>query len=139
MCGFLIIKQQTALHHAVWCGAVHHYLQCGTIMPFCGRFWCCFCGLCGLVNTPSHEYQNLTLFKLNEIESRNKVSIILRYWKENIFGPGAQLSSRKKISSTMENPPRMDIAEGKRGNRPMAKLQTVPQGRESTKVEKDYR
>ena len=39
----------------------------------------------------------------------------------------------------VKTPPRMDIAEGKRGNRPMAKLQTVPQGRESTKVEKDYR
>ena len=38
-----------------------------------------------------------------------------------------------------KNPPPMDIAEGKRGNRPMAKLQTVPQGRESMKVEKDYR
>ena len=22
LCGFLIIKQQTALHHAMWCGAV---------------------------------------------------------------------------------------------------------------------
>ena len=42
LCGFLIIKPQTALHHAVWCGAV---------MPFCGRFCC---GLCGLVNTPSY-------------------------------------------------------------------------------------
>ena len=31
----------------------------------------------------------------------------------------------------------MDIAEDKRVDTPMAKLQTVPQGRESTKVEKD--
>ena len=39
-----------------------------------------------------------------------------------------------------KNPPQMDIAEGKRGNRSsMAKLQTVPQGSESTKVEKDDR
>ena len=39
-----------------------------------------------------------------------------------------------------KNPPLMDKAEGKRGNRPsMAKLQTIPQGRESTKVEKDDR
>ena len=58
LCNFLIIKPQTALHHAVWCGAVHYYLQCGVVMPFCGRFWCDFCdldelcGLCGLVNTP---------------------------------------------------------------------------------------
>ena len=29
MCGFLIIKSQTALHHAVWCGAVQDYLRCG--------------------------------------------------------------------------------------------------------------
>ena len=37
-----------------------------------------------------------------------------------------------------ENPPWMDIAEGRRGNRPpVARLQIVPQGRESTKVEKD--
>ena len=54
LCGFLIIKPQTALHHAVWCGAVQYYLRCVAIMPFCGRFWCSFCGLyglCGLVNT----------------------------------------------------------------------------------------
>jgi len=39
-----------------------------------------------------------------------------------------------------KNPPRMDIVKGKRGNRPsMAKPQTVPQGREGTKVEKDNR
>ena len=25
LCGFLIIKPQTALHHAVWCGAVRLY------------------------------------------------------------------------------------------------------------------
>jgi len=40
--GFLIIKPQTALHHAVWCtitcGAVHYYLWCSTVMPFCGLF-----------------------------------------------------------------------------------------------------
>ena len=40
----------------------------------------------------------------------------------------------------LKYPPRMDKAEGKRGNRPsMAKLQTVPQGKESMKVEKDDR
>ena len=27
LCGFLIIKPQTALHHVVWCSAVHYYLQ----------------------------------------------------------------------------------------------------------------
>ena len=59
LCGFLIIKLQTALHHAVWCGVVQDYLQCGAVMPFCGRFWygfCSLCGLCGLVNTPSCDY-----------------------------------------------------------------------------------
>ena len=56
LCGFLIIKPQTALHHVVWCSAVHYYLRCGVVMPFCRQFWCSFCGLCdfyGLVNTPS--------------------------------------------------------------------------------------
>ena len=52
LCGFLIIKMQTALHYAVWCGAMHYYLWCGTVILFCGRFWCDFCGLCSLVNTP---------------------------------------------------------------------------------------
>ena len=42
LCDFLIIKPQIALHHTVWCSAV---------MPFCGRFWC---GFCGLVHTPTH-------------------------------------------------------------------------------------
>ena len=41
-CGFLIIKPQTALHHAVHC-----YLRYGAIMPFCRQFWC------SLVNTPN--------------------------------------------------------------------------------------
>ena len=60
LCGFLIIKPQIALHHAVWCGAVQYYLRCGAVMPFCGRFWCGFCGLCslcGLVNTPNCSIQ----------------------------------------------------------------------------------
>jgi len=39
-----------------------------------------------------------------------------------------------------KNPPRMDMFEGKRGNRPSGvRLQTAPQDRESTKVEKDNR
>ena len=39
-----------------------------------------------------------------------------------------------------ENLPWMDIAEDKKGNRPpVTRLQIVPQGRESTKVEKDNR
>ena len=53
LCGFLIIKLQTA--YTMRCGAV----QCGAVIPFCGRFWCDFCGLCGLcglVNTPSCIY-----------------------------------------------------------------------------------
>ena len=51
-CGFLIIKPQITLHYAVWCGAVHCYLRCCTVMPFCRRFWC---GLCGLVSTPTQR------------------------------------------------------------------------------------
>ena len=55
LCGFLTIKLKTALHHTVWCNAVHYYLRCGTVIPFYERFWFSFCGLCclcGLVNTP---------------------------------------------------------------------------------------
>ena len=57
LCGFLIIKPQTALHHAMWCDAMHCYLQYGAVMPFCGRFLYNFYGLCGLydlVNTPTN-------------------------------------------------------------------------------------
>ena len=42
LCGFLIIKPQTSLHHVVWCGAVQYYLRCNAIMPFCEWFWCGF-------------------------------------------------------------------------------------------------
>ena len=39
-----------------------------------------------------------------------------------------------------KNSPRMDIAEGKRGNRlPVARFQIVPRDRESTRVEKDHK
>ena len=34
-------------------GAVHYYLRCGAVMPFCEWFWCGLCDLCGLVNTPN--------------------------------------------------------------------------------------
>jgi len=44
LCGFLIIKPQIALHHAVWCGAL-----LPAIMPFYRRFWCNFCSFCGLL------------------------------------------------------------------------------------------
>ena len=77
LCGFLILKLQTTLHHAVWCSAVHYYLRCGVVMPFCGWFWCGFCGLCGLcdlVNTPSNNqnhkcnvlYGNIYLDNINK-------------------------------------------------------------------------
>ena len=36
LCGFLIIKPQTALHHAVWCGAVRCTITCSAVIPFCG-------------------------------------------------------------------------------------------------------
>ena len=62
LCGFLIIKPQTTLHYAVWCGAlVHCYLRCSVIMLFCGQFWCDFCNLCslyGLVNTSKSVHTN---------------------------------------------------------------------------------
>ena len=38
LCGFLIIKPQTALHHAVWCGVVRCTITCGAVIPFCGWF-----------------------------------------------------------------------------------------------------
>ena len=50
LCGFLIIKPQTALHLAVWCGAVYYYLRRSAVKLFCRRFWC---GSCGLANTPN--------------------------------------------------------------------------------------
>ena len=39
-CGFLIIKPQTTLHHAVWCGVMHYYLRCGAVRlcHFAGSF-----------------------------------------------------------------------------------------------------
>ena len=49
LCGFLIIKPQIALHHVERCDAVHCYLWCSVVIPFCRQFWC---GLCDLMNTP---------------------------------------------------------------------------------------
>ena len=48
LCGFLIIKSQIALHHAVRC-----IVTCGIVMLFYDQFWCSFYILCNLVNTPS--------------------------------------------------------------------------------------
>ena len=42
--GFLIIKPQTALHHVMQCGAVHYYLRCDAIMPFCDGL----CAVCAV-------------------------------------------------------------------------------------------
>ena len=67
LCGFLIIKPQTALHHAVWCDAVHYYLRYSAVMPFCRRFWCGFCGLYGLVNTPKDNFQKKKKKQQNDI------------------------------------------------------------------------
>ena len=40
LCGFLIIKPQIALHHAVWCGAVRCNITCGVVRlcHFAGGF-----------------------------------------------------------------------------------------------------
>ena len=35
------------------CGVVHYYLRYGAVMLFYRRFWCDFCSLCDLVNTPN--------------------------------------------------------------------------------------
>jgi len=51
LCGFLIIKPQTALHLAMRYGAVHCYMRCGVVMPFYGWFWYGLCGFGVLVNT----------------------------------------------------------------------------------------
>ena len=51
-CGFLIIKPQTALHHAVW---LYHFV---------GSFY----DLCGLVNTPNHKF---TCFSSRSIYTPN--------------------------------------------------------------------
>ena len=44
------------------CGAIHCHLRCSVVMPFCGRFWYSFGGLCGLVNTPSQVFNLWTKF-----------------------------------------------------------------------------
>ena len=40
LCGFLIIKPQTALHHAMWYGVVRCTITCGTVRlcHFAGDF-----------------------------------------------------------------------------------------------------
>ena len=48
LCGFLIIKPQTTLHHAMWCDAVRCTVR---LCYFAGDFG----GLSGLVNTPSYN------------------------------------------------------------------------------------
>ncbi|KAK9992917.1 hypothetical protein SO802_022620 [Lithocarpus litseifolius] len=35
------------------CGALLLAVRCGPVIPFCGRLWCSYCGLCNLVNTPN--------------------------------------------------------------------------------------
>ena len=51
----------------------------------------------------------------------------------------ARVPAHRKIPPRpWKNPPQMDIVEGKRDNRPpVARLQIIPQGRKSTKAEKD--
>ena len=39
--------------------AVHYYLRCDAVMPFCGQFWCSFCDLCDLMNTPNLNSINI--------------------------------------------------------------------------------
>ena len=79
LCGFLIIKPQITLHYAVWCGAVHCYLRCCTVMPFYRRFWC---GLCGLVSTPT---QRGSFSKIEE-DVRNSASFcdLLRLYQRRV-------------------------------------------------------
>ena len=79
LCGFLIIKPQITLHHEVWCGAVHCYLRCCTVMPFCRRFWC---SLCGLVSTPT---QRGSFSKIEE-DVRNSASFcdLLRLYQRRV-------------------------------------------------------
>ena len=52
---FLITKPQTALHHTVWCiitcGAVHYYLWCNAVMPFCRLFGVVY-AICAVWWTP---------------------------------------------------------------------------------------
>ena len=48
------------------CSVVHCYLWCGAIISFFKQFWCDFCSLCGLVNTPNENYcaNSITLTEL---------------------------------------------------------------------------
>ena len=61
-CGFSAMRfyyYKTA-NRTTPCGVVRcNAVWCSAVMPFYERFWCDFydlCGLCGLVNTPSHCY-----------------------------------------------------------------------------------
>ena len=55
MVRFVRFSYYKTANYTAPCGAMHYYLRCGMVMPFCRQFWCGFCGLCGLVNIPMHE------------------------------------------------------------------------------------
>ena len=87
LCGFLIIKLQIALLHAVWCDVVHCYLRYNVVMPFCRQFWCDLCGLCGLVNTPTLAYPTVDMMSLCLMLFWRSNTIILLIWTHNINVP----------------------------------------------------
>ena len=87
LCGFLIIKLQIALLHAVWCDVVHCYLRYNVVMPFCRQFWCDLCGLCGLVNTPTLAYPTVDMMSLCLMLFWRSNTIILLIWTHNIHVP----------------------------------------------------
>ena len=62
---FVLFSYYKTANRTAPCGAVHYYLRCSAVMPFCGRFWCVFCSL---VNTPTGHYhrEERVKFRLEE-------------------------------------------------------------------------
>ena len=79
------------------CSAVYYYLWCSAVMLFCERFWCGFCSLCGLVNTPSHNLTGssalnaLDLHQVLILFGKGKKILIIFYWvmEEVLFNLGS--------------------------------------------------
>ena len=57
-CGVVRFSSYKTANRIAPCGVVRYgalllAVRCGAVMPFCGWFWCGFCSLCDLVNTPN--------------------------------------------------------------------------------------
>ena len=65
-CGAMQFSYYKTANCTTPCGVMHCYLWCGAIISFFKQFWCDFCSLCGLVNTPNENYcaNSITLTEL---------------------------------------------------------------------------